>query len=67
MSKRKKVHNLLAQLGFNAKEIQVVEELAAKKEISTRKVVQMAVRVYQLIDSDYYTLQPTNELEKLNH
>jgi len=46
--KRKRKKQLLVELGFTAKEIQVVEELAASDELNTTQLLRNALRLYEL-------------------
>jgi len=51
MSSRQKTKQLLVGLGFTSKEIQAVEELAAKKDTNVRQIIRMSLRVYQAQDA----------------
>ena len=47
MTNREKTRRLLVELGFTADEIRVAEELAAKQELSVKKVIRNGLRLSQ--------------------
>lgn len=61
MTKRDKKKQQMVDFGFNAKEIQATEELAAELDLNVFQVLRHALRVYQAVHKQYATLKWKNE------
>lgn len=59
--KRERKKRLLVEFGFTAREIQVVEELAAKNDLNATQLLRSALRLYQSRDAGYILCRPSND------